>query len=121
MVIIQVVKVLVRPTGRVLRGLANLDAVGLFLVGWVILGIAFVTLQWRFLSIYQATYNAWRPRNTPWLLTHSPRESLEQLRATFRRDANPKVEDARRLYLAILALTVLYLVVGFPLAVWLFG
>jgi hypothetical protein len=52
-------------------------------------------------------------------LAYSGAEYRAQLRAALRRDGNRKVENARRLYLITMALVVVYLLIGFPLAVWL--
>jgi hypothetical protein len=108
------------PRHKGVRPLADsLKTVIYYLAGWLVLAFAFVITQTRFYDAHQRAHQQWRKRSTPWLLSYSGRELRAMLLATFERNADPIVEGTRRFYLVVLATSVLYLVIGFPLAVWL--
>jgi hypothetical protein len=104
------------PIGRYYPG-----CVILYLVGWIVLMVAFGVTQFRFLERHRNVHGWWRPRSTPWMLMYSWNEGRAMWRATIQPDEDPRVERARRLYTLVLIIAVGYLVIGFPLALWLFG
>ena len=91
--------------------------VAIFFAGWLLLLVGFLITQMRFYDAHQHAHNLWRPRSTPWMLARSGAEYRAMIRATFRRDANPRVEERRRQYVAVLGLVAIYLLIGFPVAV----
>jgi hypothetical protein len=79
--------------------------VHLFTVGWVLWLIAFLVLGWRFDHAYREAHGLPRYWNSALWLPAS---------AMWRRDAEPHVERARRLFLAIQIVGPLYIFVFGP-------
>jgi hypothetical protein len=83
-----------------------------YLAGWLVFMVAFFVAQTRFLDAHQRVHGEWRARSTFDRLfgVYRLREYDAMLRATFRRDEDPVVERARRLFLVIFAAGIAYLV-----------
>jgi hypothetical protein len=93
-----------------------------YLIGWLLIGIAFVVMQTRFYDAHRKRYGLWRPgleamRTT---LFYTPAERRAMMKATFRRDPEPSVERARQRYLIVIAVAAAYLLLAIPAAI-LFG
>jgi hypothetical protein len=86
----------------------------IYAAGWILLAVAVLVAQMRFYNAHQRAHNLWRPRADAWVFVRTSHEYALMIRATLRRDADPGVERARRLYVGLLAAVVLYLVIGFP-------
>jgi hypothetical protein len=67
----------------------------------VVAGLFLVTQQW-FYAAYRRKRGVWRSLRQRALTGPTPKEFRGMLRATFRRDPDPAVERARRIYLAAL-------------------
>lgn len=78
--------------------------------------VGFTLTQMRFYDAHQRVHDEWRPRSTPWLLSHSAEEYRAMLRATTHVNTDASVERARRSYVLVLAIAAAYAVIGFPLA-----
>lgn len=88
-----------------------------FFAAWIFLAVVLLGTQMRFYDAHQHAHNDWRPRTDQWVLARSGAEYRAMIRATLRRDPDGNVERLRRQYVAMLVITVAYLVVGFPIAV----
>jgi acyl-coenzyme A synthetase/AMP-(fatty) acid ligase len=93
-----------------------------YLLGWLLLGVAFVVTQTRFYDAHRRVHGWWRSRAEvgPTTLFYTPTEYRAMLRATFHAEQDAIVERARRRYLFVMALAVAYLVLALPAAL-LFG
>jgi acyl-coenzyme A synthetase/AMP-(fatty) acid ligase len=89
-----------------------------YLLGWLLLGVAFLLAQTRFYDAHRIVHAWWRARGEvgPTTLFHTPAEYRAMLRATFHADQNSTVERARRIYVSVMAMTIVYLVLGIPAA-----
>lgn len=91
---------------------------GLYLIGWLLVGVTFLVTQSRFYDAYRRVHGRWRPGVEAMRTTffYTPAEHRAMLRATFRVEENPTVERARRRYLSVVVATVAYLVLAIPVA-----
>lgn len=87
-----------------------------FFVGWVLLAILFLVTQMRFYDTHQHVHKLWGPRANPWMLARSGADYVAMIRATFRRDADPRVEGRRLQYVSVLGVVAIYVIIGFPVA-----
>lgn len=91
---------------------------GLYLIGLLMLGVAFVLTQSRFYNAHRRVHGRWREGAEAMRTTffYTPAEHRAMLRANFRADENPTVEQARRRYLSAMAASVAYLILAIPVA-----
>lgn len=72
-------------------------------LGLLVLAAVFLVTQQYFYAAYRRKYGVWRGLRQRALTGPNPEEFRGMLRSTFRRDPDPVVERARRIYLAALA------------------
>jgi hypothetical protein len=89
----------------------------IFFATWILLAIVVLVTQMRFYDAHQRTHHEWEPRSNQWVLARSGEDYRAMLRATFHADSDSSVERLRRQYVTMLAITVAYLFIGFPVAV----
>jgi len=95
-------------------------AIIVWFAGWVVEGLAFVVTQQLFYEESRKTHGAWRPWYDRWL---SPNwgELGAMASQTFRRQESASAEQARRRYLAVMGIGVLWFCLGLPVTVLLLG
>jgi hypothetical protein len=89
-----------------------------YVLGWLLLMVAFLITQTRFYNVHRRVRGWWRApsdaaRTT---LLYTPTEYRAMWRATFRADPDGSVERARRAYMVVMAVTLVYFIAALPAA-----
>jgi hypothetical protein len=85
----------------------------IWVAGWLVLGVTFVTAQHVFYERSRRLDGLWRPWSGQ-LYGPTCRELGEMGSATFRKHQDRDIERARRRYLVVMAVTLGWMLLGLP-------